>query len=791
MPHPRQILLALGTATLMAMPSQAAEPYEWGSVVMGGGGYVSGIFASPLEKDLFYSRTDVGGAYRWRESTKSWIPLQDWMGGNSMGLMGVEALAIDPIKASRVYLLCGTSYFNSGKTAILRSDDYGTTWRTTEVTPLFKAHGNGGGRGNGEKLVVDPNQNGILFSGSRSAGLFRSSDTAATWTKVGGFPVTTTPSGEGIVFVLMDKASSTRGNPTKVLYAGVSREGENLYVSKDAGTTWQAVAGGPALGIPQRGALASDGALYITYGHDANSALWKFDTRTGAWTNVSPKSVGRTYSAINVDPTDPKRLLTSQISWTWTQWGYGDRIHLTTDGGTTWRETVGGGVGKTAWDPNGSSWIQGHTIHWSSTVVVDPFNPERVFVNSGNGIFLCENIDSAVTVWKFASDGLEETVVLDLASLPGLQLISGLGDIDGFTHPDVKKTPQFHLPRLNTNTTGVAGATRRNGFLARVGTKLAWSMDNGKTWTQTPTLPVPTAYRGTIAMSADGGVLLWTQAGAHYRTTDMGKTWTIVQGLSVGDRIKADAVNPRKFYAYDRATGDVFTSRDGGATFAKTTTLAKYGSSNLATVPGREGEVWIAMGGSGLMVSKDSGTSFTKVPGVIANGVSLGKAAPGKSVPAAYVWGRVGTGPDGMYRSIDGGATWDRINDDLHQFGGFYGLIVADPTIYGRVYMNTVGRGVIWGEPKGSTVGTSRERERSAPSQARLLGGLGDRALEIASPGNHRVTFVGADGSQRELFTCVGPCRRDLSLSGAGIGWVLIASPEGNQAIPVAHPGDR
>ena len=56
-------------------------------------------------------------------------------------------------------------------------------------------------------------------------------------------------------------------------------------------------------------------------------------------------------------------------------------------------------------------------------------------------------------------------------------------------------------------------------------------------------------------------------------------------------------------------------------------------------------------------------------------------------------------GVRGVYRSDDFGGTWTRINDDQHQWG----LILqgaGDPRIYGRVYVGTHGRGVVYGDPR-------------------------------------------------------------------------------------------
>jgi xyloglucan-specific exo-beta-1,4-glucanase len=83
------------------------------------------------------------------------------------------------------------------------------------------------------------------------------------------------------------------------------------------------------------------------------------------------------------------------------------------------------------------------------------------------------------------------------------------------------------------------------------------------------------------------------------------------------------------------------------------------------------------------------------------NAVGFGKAASGASFPTVFIWGKVGTGVVGIYRSIDAGATWLRINDDQHQFGGPGNgqFIVGDLNVSGRVYMSTAGLGIVYGEP--------------------------------------------------------------------------------------------
>jgi xyloglucan-specific exo-beta-1,4-glucanase len=350
--------------------SANSSGYCFRSAKIGGGGFVSGIVTSKLEQNLIFARTDVGGAYRWNEAGRTWIPLNDWVSEDEVGFLGVESLALDPQEPSRVYMLVGINYFNGGKTAIVSSSDYGQTFAVHEVTAQFKAHGNGLGRQSGERLAVDPALGSVLYVGTRDSGLFKSVDRGETFSRVASLDVTTTPNGNGIAFVVFDPASGVVDGATRTLYAGVSRAGEtNLFVSQDAGATWNAVPSQPTNFVPQRAALSGDGALYVTYGNGAGPSpsetdpmdrgeIWKLDTALGAWTEVTPLrgEQNRAFGGISVDSANPARLLATTINTYQQQpWGYGDRIFLSTDAGASWTDLFG--AGRVQMDTNGFPWI--------------------------------------------------------------------------------------------------------------------------------------------------------------------------------------------------------------------------------------------------------------------------------------------------------------------------------------------------------------------------------------------------------------------------------------------------
>ena len=80
--------------------------------------------------------------------------------------------------------------------------------------------------------------------------------------------------------------------------------------------------------------------------------------------------------------------------------------------------------------------------------------------------------------------------------------------------------------------------------------------------------------------------------------------------------------------------------------------------------------------------------------------VGFGKAATGANYLTIYIWGTVNN-VTGVFRSTDKGATWVRVNDDAHEYGGPGNgqFVIGDMNVFGRYYMSTVGRGIAYGEP--------------------------------------------------------------------------------------------
>jgi photosystem II stability/assembly factor-like uncharacterized protein len=211
-------------------------------------------------------------------------------------------------------------------------------------------------------------------------------------------------------------------------------------------------------------------------------------------------------------------------------------------------------------------------------------------------------------------------------------------------------------------------------------------------------------YAAMIAVSADGATVIWAPGATVPAYWSSAGTWVSSQGAPVGVRVISDRVNPKKFYGYDPGSGTMFVSTDGGVTFTAGATGLPHDAgipgwsaeAHPKAVPGIEGDLWLPTS-SGLYHSTDSGASFTRISSISsAPLVGFGMAAPGTSYPAIYLVGTV-NGIYGIFRSIDEGNSWTRINDDAHQYGQI-DAVSGDPRIYGRVYLGTSGRGILYGD---------------------------------------------------------------------------------------------
>lgn len=722
--HGRSVALFLTAAMFCGIgggcdgvDTDAASDYIWGNVAIGGGGYVTGMEYNPKEEGLVYARTDIGGLYR-RKDGGDWVAITDFLGSDEWSYIGIESMATDPVEPNRVYFAGGT-YMNDDA-ALFASDDYGETWTRFDVP--FGCGGNQSGRGCGERMQVNPNNNKEVWFGSRDSGLWRTQDYGKTWEEVTSFPEKGNYKQEGnsigILWVEFDPTSTD-------MYVGVAMtDGVCIYKTSDGGESWTALSANVPGMYPLHADFSSSGKLYLSYSDNCGpnlsptaGAVYCYDPAADSFVDITPDlGDGRQggFGGISVDAQNPDTVVVSTLGW-WAD--EGDNLYYTTDGGATWSGLFNAVSGESNFqmDTTEASWLdwgrgenQAKTGWWVADVNINPFNSDEAMYGTGATIYSTRNLTQMgtepVTI-AFDAYGLEETAVYKMVTPPSdgetPQMYSIMGDLTGFSHLDVTVCPDDAHFMKNGNSTDLDCAFLNPNYAVYASeeetTTLTYTTDGGATWETVEHKPDP-ATGGKVAMAADGSTYIWVPnsvSGQPYITDDLGETWYYVEGLGFGAQVAADRVNPDLFYA--TYNGLFYVSHDGGFTFESTGQMVAE-SAEPIPVPGQEGHVWMSST-SMMMYTEDAGETFSNtksLPNVTC--IGFGKGKNDDSYPVIYALGDDGEHGDGIYRSEDKGESWVRINDEQHRFGNLNGYITGDGNIYGRVYVATNGRGIIMGD---------------------------------------------------------------------------------------------
>ena len=781
-------------AVVTSMPVSFAEgtsdissTYNWDTLEIGGGGFVSSIVTGQNE---MYLRTDVGGAYRYDYDKKEWVQLMGFINDEDRGLLSVKGMAIDPTDDMTAYFLCGCAYFSGARTEILKTTDGGKTFERFDVTDMIQVHGNGDGRECVEPIAIDPDDPDTIYAGgdvaSGSSALIKSTDGGKTWKSVDGYDalghykyevkwpfwtdhiVRAATSSNEQGYNLQNGVSSILIEDGKV-YVGTSITGEtNIHVAdvdKDEFTELSSDL--PTANYPLSITSDKNGNIFFTYiaglaFSGSAGGAYKYNVASGKVTDISP--TGNAFGAVIADKNDPNKLVVRtcgvwsdqwyEEEWTDGSIAWGDHFFRSTDGGETWTN-ITPGQGDTIYDENGShknflslpidlngyKWIYGKACHWGSGMLIDPRNPDKVLMTSGNGVFACDNVWAEEGVqFYFDPSGVEEVVALDMVSAPGGPAYSAIGDYDGFVHVDPDEIPLQHQPNMgSTSTIGICSANPK--VLVRGGKdtpKGYYTTDGGTTWTEMKgAVGGGDLFRCDIAKLDDDTYRVFsTNASGIKYTDDWGETWSNSSG-TVGTKpfgVLVDKEDSNIVYAYsakyneywasdttkkeptlDDAQYDFMISTDGGKTFTNQI-LCAYDQCDVANRLAylEHDSVIAAAGWNGMYHITDCGKTAEKLDVFYCKTVGYGAPEKEGGVNTLYMYGKPQeTDPEGVYRSTDSGNTWVCINTkNLYGGTGNGNFLVGDMNEFGKVYMSTVGCGIVYG------AATDRPVDPTEPTEA-------------------------------------------------------------------------
>ncbi|KAA6457328.1 glycoside hydrolase [Acidobacteria bacterium AB60] len=633
------------------------------------GGRTRAATGVPGQPNVFYVGQVNGGVWRSDDFGRTWVPIFDGEGTQSIGAIAVAAS--DP---KIIYVASGEGLHRpdlSVGDGIYRSADAGKTWehlglREGQQIPA---------------LVVDPANPDRLFAAvlghpygpNPERGIYRSQDGGKTWEKVlykgdriGGSDVVLDPRDPNTIYVSLWEDTLgpwEDGNQ----YAGT---GGGLFKSTDGGTTWkQLKAGLPENLVQINVALAASDPqrLYATlstmaeggYGRAGGLGFYRSDDAGETWRKITDdprpalKIGGGDLPVPAVDPQNPDVVYSASIV-----------TERSTDGGKTWmslRGAPGGDDYQNLWinphDPriillvsdqgalvtvNGgatwSSWYNQPTAQLYHVAATNTF-PYQVCAGQQESGSVCTSTrgnDGAITFREWHPAGIIEY---------------------GYAAPDP----------LHPGIVYGAGRTEVSRY----------DSATGEVQNVTP-LPVrKREFRADrtepILFSPIDPHVMYYAASRLFKTTDYGHSWqTISPDLSqdhAGQPATLPPLNPEQ------------QARRRGAIYA---VAASYKNSNTLWAGTDDGLVWI---------TRDGGTHWQNItpPGVTPWSKIAQVDASRFDDDTAYVAVnrmRIDDWSPHAFKTHDGGKTWTAINAGLPE-GAPVDAVRADPVQPGLLYAAT------------------------------------------------------------------------------------------------------
>lgn len=781
------------------MKVNSVVPYIFKNAPIPGGGYVTGLIYHQKQPGILYARTDIGGTYRYDEKEGMWQSLINHVTGEDLAETYPIALALDDKLPERLYIISGVNKKEYGVLSI--SEDYGKTFTYKKVPTMV--HGNLSGRGTGYRLVVDKQDGNVLYFASQLGGLWKTTNRGDSWERL--------PIEENyMTFVWVSENSQTivAGTAGYTTRDRDDMRGHSLYVSYDAGKSFEKLMMPQNLkieGSKMNGLVASrydyDGKyLYVTmnvtgrwnyivdlgYSCDTGDMVggkvlryYFEDGKIEGYDDITPDREGNLtadylnygFGGICSCISRPGLLVCSTLC---REKEYPEAIYVSEDYGNTWAVSLcgleqGGMYFRTSYmlpKYNGNRSL----LHWQSDVKINPFNPNKLWFNSGTGVFTTDSLLAENPAYHDYCDGIEETVHLNVyGPVDGdVQLVDIVGDLGGFAFCDLDKPCENSFADENSNRyitcinadlsdidSNLAIITARGNWTGLTKGGLIRTNDGFKTFQrismpfgiggrvteQLKKIETPNVNAGWVAMSPDGKNIVWSIAdgillpvelvicsldgGQSFQKVEVfdKKNCKVEQGLL---KVYSDRCNPNLFYGFG-GEGQLYFSLDGGRSFSEKQINARrkngeeivfpashFGKIDTANkteirgVAGEEGLFYMALAKEGLwklqfdregdvfIVTKLMEDSDT----CLRMGLGLGREGGTYigETKAIYLCGSI-DGEYGFYRTLDEGDTFERLNTAQQMFGEINSMD-GDKRVFGRFFLATGSRGVLYGEPE-------------------------------------------------------------------------------------------
>jgi hypothetical protein len=643
--------LALQPLTLVPNSWSALGPSPMNNIpgwVMGRvAGRVSALAVDPTNESVLYLGAASGGLWKSFDGGSFWSSMFDGIGTQTIG-----SIAIDPNNASTVWVGTG----EQGQSCI---DYFGMgLFLSTDGANSFQAR-NGSGSSTLDlahvtAVAVQPGSSNLVLAGGSASctgagfgsGLYRSTDSGGTWTKV--------LSGTGVEDVIFDPISPS------IVYAAV-RDG-GVYKSTDSGASWTALSNGIPTGLSAwRVRLAMSpsnrNVLYalVNRSFNGNTGLYRTLDGGASWTlrNNSACDGQCDYNlSLAVSPVSTDTVLVGTIllfrstnggttlSAITSGWGSGQRVHQDThvvrysrfNGNVFW---VGSDGGLWRTSDNGTNFANlntGLNITQFYDIAVHPTNSGRIFGGSQDNSSEARSASSIWDVTVITGDGFVNAVdpgntnyvfteSYPDSSGPNIYRSTNGGGVNSFsllprTGFDLGKSgfpwkTEYAILQSTSNSYLLTGSNYLYRANARMTTSFGFFI-----WTRVSDILTGTV--SALGPAAGGGLYVGTTAGYVYRSNNAlisGPTWLNVKGNLPSGTISDLAVDPNdrwRVFATRSVFGGskLYRSTAGGTAWAAVGSgLPDVPANTVAIDPINRHRVFVGTD-VGVFVSENDGDTF-------------------------------------------------------------------------------------------------------------------------------------------------------------------------------------
>lgn len=724
-------LISINTSNVQAGASDTADPAlysnDWRTTGPPGGD-VRALVVDPSNPDRFYFGTLDGQIYTSADAGKTWQLLYNF----GKPRLFVDHILVDPRNSRTLYV---GAHRHKEPGGFFKSTDGGMTWRESSQLKNEAIH----------SLTQSEASPNTLIAGTFNT-IFRSDDSGDSWKQLPTYNV------QGLVHV-ESLAIDPRG--TDVIYAGTwylpykSTDGgqswrsikngiiddsdifaididprdpnhiiasacSGIYESKTAGESWKKVQGIPSQSRRTRAILQHPSIPGVVFA-GTTEGFWRSDRGGDAdsWTVTTSRQLE--INSITVHPSRPDVIFIGTNN-------YG--VMVSNDGGKSFTPTNGGFSGR-----------------FANAILPDREVPNRVYASTINtatgGGFLFVSNDNGET-WRpsmrnMPSRLITYAIVQDTVDANIIYLGTNLGIYRSID----RGTSWAPAWSATTPATKKPAATKRGSAAA------------AKHGPSTPSAAVTRVQEalgraGYHAGTPDGKLGAGTLAAVKKFQTDRhlpvtGKLDAItLSALGVSAQTGPDTAERSDLIIADSVsalvhTVDPDTQKPGFLAGTSTGLYRSFdpskGWQRLSFGPGidprtvcisthlrQPDTIWVGTPSSGVLVTKDGGTTWRQVNGVPSD-VPVNTVVQDPQRPE-YIY--VGT-KQSFYMSRDGGASWNRRGGNL-PFGDFTSILInprnSDEIFAGNAFQTTdVGGGVFRSMNGGLTWARIDPKQRRLPSQ--------------------------------------------------------------------------